>query len=320
MRIFISDCKLINIEINMIKKLFVCMITYALLIILFSGCIDNNLDVDYKTIQESIDHANDRDTIYIQSGTYYETLVINKSINLIGEDKNKTIIDCKNSLEANHIDVILINADNCTIKGFKVTNTNVSSDVIGIQINSSNNTISNNIISRVNKGMYFSSHSKNNNVYENNISNNQEGLDLTFSHDNNISKNNITLNSMCGIGIHSLSQSNMFFSNIISDNKYGAHLNSGMENKFFKNDFISNKRGIYICCGARYNIVYNNLFKKNSECNARDVTDNQWNVGSIGNYWDDYAGVDKNDDGKGDMPYNIAGGNNQDMYPKINPP
>ena len=302
------------------KKLFAGMIIYSLLIISFSGCIDNNLDVDHKNIQESIDHANDGDTIYIQSGTYYETLVINKSINLIGEGKDKTIIDCKKSCKADHIDIILINADNCTIRGFKITNINVSSDVVGIHINSSNNTISNNIISRINKGIYFHSNSKNNSVYGNNISNNQEGITLIFSHKNNISKNSISLNSVCGIGMHSLSQSNIFSSNNISDNKYGVHLTDGIENKFFKNDFINNKRGMYLCCGARDNMVYNNLFKQNSECNARDVTNNQWNAGSIGNYWDDYTGVDKNNDDTGDMPYNIAGGNNQDMYPKMNPP
>ena len=38
---------------NMKKKLFVCMIIYAFLIIFLSGCIDNNLDIEYKTIQET---------------------------------------------------------------------------------------------------------------------------------------------------------------------------------------------------------------------------------------------------------------------------
>ena len=62
------------------------------------------------------------------------------------------------------------------------------------------------------------------------------------------------------------------------------------------------------------------MFKQNSESNARDVTNNRWYINSIGNYWDDYVGVDKDDDGIGDAPYNISGGNNQDIYPRMNSP
>jgi len=302
------------------KKLFAGIIVFSLLVIYFSGCIDNNLNVNYKSIQESIDDAYDGDTIYIQSGTYYETLVINKSINLIGEDIDKTIIKCKRSCKADHVNIICINADNCTIRGFKITNTNVLSDVIGIYINSSNNTISNNIISRTNVGICFRSNSKNNDVYENNISNNQKGITLTFSYNNNISKNNISLNSVCGIGIYSSSQGNIFSSNTLIDNKNGIHFMDGIKNKVFKNDFIGNIRGVYLCCGARNNIVYNNVFKQNSESNARDVTNNQWYINSIGNYWDDYVGVDKDDNGIGDVPYNVSGGNSKDIYPRMNPP
>ena len=301
------------------KKLLSITIIFLLLIISFSGCIDNNLDADYKSIQELIDSSYDGDTIYIHNGTYYETLIINKSITLIGEGENKTIIDCKKG-GIDHIDIILINADNCTIKGFKLINTNVSLDVIGININSSNNTISNNVISRTNKGVYFHAYTNNTKIYGNNILDNQEGIVLSYSHNNNISKNNISLNSMCGIGIYSSSLDNVILLNTVLENRYGIRLIDGEENKIFKNNFINNQRGIYTCCGARNNTVYNNLFKQNNECNARDVTNNQWHVDSIGNYWDDYTGVDKNGDNVGDTPYNISGGSSQDMYPMMNPP
>lgn len=47
----------------------------------------------YKTIQDAIDNASDGDIIYIEAGTYYEHIVVNKSITLTGKSRNSTIID-----------------------------------------------------------------------------------------------------------------------------------------------------------------------------------------------------------------------------------
>lgn len=48
---------------------------------------------DYKTVQEAIDVANPGDTIYVYNGTYYENIFINKTVSLVGEDPEITIID-----------------------------------------------------------------------------------------------------------------------------------------------------------------------------------------------------------------------------------
>ncbi|RLF45340.1 MAG: hypothetical protein DRN29_06910, partial [Thermoplasmata archaeon] len=50
---------------------------------------------NYSRIQDAIDDANDGDTIFVYSNSspYYEHIIINKSINLVGENKNTTIID-----------------------------------------------------------------------------------------------------------------------------------------------------------------------------------------------------------------------------------
>ena len=76
---------------------------------------------------------------------------------------------------------------------------------------------------------------------------------------------------------------------------------------------------MYFCCGAQSNMMYYNTFKQNTEWNARDKVNNQWDNGSIGNYWDDYNGTDADGDGLDDTPYGISDGSNQDRYPLMNP-
>ena len=50
---------------------------------------------NYTKIQDAIDDACDGDTVFVfdDSSPYYGNVVVNKSINLIGEDKNTTVID-----------------------------------------------------------------------------------------------------------------------------------------------------------------------------------------------------------------------------------
>jgi len=48
---------------------------------------------DFASIQEAIDNADEGDTVFVKSGTYYnQTLIINKSLSLIGEDSQTTIL------------------------------------------------------------------------------------------------------------------------------------------------------------------------------------------------------------------------------------
>ena len=69
-----------------------------------------------------------------------------------------------------------------------------------------------------------------------------------------------------------------------------------------------------ITVSADYNLIYKNYFYDNGLFNAANNGKNKWDNGVIGNYWDDYAGVDANDDGIGDTPY-IIFGIGQDNFP-----
>jgi parallel beta-helix repeat protein len=48
---------------------------------------------DYATIQGAINAANAGDTVYVRNGIYYELVDVNKTVSLVGENKDTTIID-----------------------------------------------------------------------------------------------------------------------------------------------------------------------------------------------------------------------------------
>lgn len=92
---------------------------------------------DYAIIQAAINAANEGDSIFVFSGTYYEHVVVNKSISLIGQDRSNTVIDGNGTGTG-----IFVSADHVTVQGFGVQNCEV-----GIKVESNDNIISSNLVS-----------------------------------------------------------------------------------------------------------------------------------------------------------------------------
>jgi|GEM_PF-3490588 len=268
-----------------------------------------------EIIQDAINTSNPGDTVFVYSGTYFENVIVDKSINLIGEDKNSTIINGNGSGI-----VINILADYVEISGFTITNGGPIAQKLdaGIKIGSNNNTISYcNISSNKYYGLYLYAdpNATNNTIKFNTFSNNSHGIFAYYAKTNKISSNTFTSNTDYGIFLIGLSNDNLISGNKFIENNYAIRIKGSTINTVIKNILRNNKHGIYFCCGSNNNIVYYNVFINNTNWHANDGLSNIWDNGTVGNYWDDYTGIDIDDNEIGDTPYNISGGDNKDNYP-----
>jgi len=84
------------------------------------GPWNGTIEYPYQYIQDGIDNAFEYDTVFVYNGTYYENIIVNNSITLIGEDKDTTIIDGVNGGHGDH--VVSLKKSFIKIKGFSIIN------------------------------------------------------------------------------------------------------------------------------------------------------------------------------------------------------
>lgn len=162
----------------------------------------------------------------------------------------------------------------------------------------------------------FLGDSSENIIFGNNCTECIIGIELFISVENNVTRNIFSKN-MVGIYISS-SATNSIKNNVAVNNGwhgislYGSSDNDLINNSIYKNNIT----GIAVSVNSNNNLIYNNNFIENY-LNAQDNgTTNLWDNGIIGNYWDDYMGIDGDNNNIGDMPYNISGlARSQDNFP-----
>jgi parallel beta-helix repeat protein len=230
-----------------------------------------------NTIGGGIALASPGDTVFVYSGVYVEVLWIDKTINLIGEDRNTTIIDGMggNVVWISSTDWVNITGFTITngIKGIWITSSSfiniqgneIYSNVYGIfSSRSSNNTYINNIVHDQIKtgegggyGFFFSGSPYFNNKIIGNIvyNNDADGIHLEDETNpdniefwNNSIINNIVYNNKDdGISICADGRNNFVIGNLVHHNGLGA---------------INPRAGILICWSynniVRGNTVHNN--------------------------------------------------------------
>ena len=234
---------------------------------------------NYTTVQDAINNSSNYDSIYVYNGIYYENLLINKSINLVGFDKNSTFINSNNSLYTILIRSSMVNITGFTIKngkvgiyisGFNYSFNNIIDNTItdnweGIRLyNSSNNKIYSNIIRNNSNYGILLFEAKNNHIFDNIVKDEAHGIYLgRWSDKNVINKNNFTEN---GIGISlDYSYSNLLYDNSIMNNTVGISFSYSNNNNATNNIIEYNDQcGIYISYSDN-NVIFPNSFSNNYE-------------------------------------------------------
>jgi nitrous oxidase accessory protein NosD len=266
--------------------------------------------LNYTSIQEAIDAAEtlDGNTILVDAGTYYTSLVVDKSLKIISSERNGAVID-----GGGKSSVVYVDAGDVSVEGFVVKG-GVSFD------HSDNSTLRENTVTGV--GEYYAvyaGYSDNITIDQNAIGPNScSGVLITNSLDFKVSDNYVHDNEGYGINanasLNGLIMGNNVYRNSLID---GIGLSRGCRNvTVTRNNLSGNMRGVdVIDPDCEDNIFYDNNFIGNGE-QASVVSANRWDNGFEGNYWSDFAGVDENHDGISDAPY-ILSENNTDNHPLI---
>jgi parallel beta-helix repeat protein len=213
---------------------------------------------EYATIQEAINAASLGDTVYVKAGTYYESVVVNTTVSLIGESKEATIIEAGWRNNAIHIV-----ADNVCVRGFTIRGSG------GILVDASfNSSISGNNIEGkvevVDFHVFFSGdgihlqYCSNCSVSENNISYTKIAIYLDHSANCLISENNV-ISSQYGIVLEGSSNC-LLLSNTACNNDYGIVLGGILSNIRPWPSTNCVLRNNTIASSHRYNLVIGGFF------------------------------------------------------------
>lgn len=227
-----------------------------------------------------------------------------------------------NSLEDGQTGIYLLESDNNSISK------NAVNDLIyGIHLEySHHNAISNNDIETHSYGVMLFDSNYNNVSLNSLIDIYNVGVQLSSSDHNIITKNTIIYANWGGrsSGIELYGINNTISDNHIENGATGIFCYySSRENVIKNNVIIDNLRGIHFYNNTINNTIYNNCFVANDYYeNARDAgSNNNWDNGSSGNYWDDYSGADNDNNGIGDNSYDIAGSaGSSDNFPLMECP
>jgi parallel beta-helix repeat protein len=208
---------------------------------------------NYTRIQDAVDNASSGDTVFIFHGTYYESLLIGKSIQLIGEDRNATMIKTNQSSYGIQLLGHTIRITNLTIKNDDGT------DVIDIC-------------------------SANNVIWKNTIIGNGSGIWLESSANyNTIGYNTITGGTFTASGVGSnyyLTSNKIIGNRITGFHEDAVHINGDSSYDIEDNYFGNNFEGLFLWDDSDTKVLRNTFVNTNDSAisfygsYADTITDN----------------------------------------------
>ena len=180
--------------------------------------------------------ADPGDIIEVSPGVYNESVIVETSLTIIGQDKSTTIVDGSGGGYA-----FWLGTDGVTIRGFTMRD---CSNYGVIAYYSGGHTIDDNIFLNNAYGVYLSNSPSANNVINNTFLNNDlRGIIVAFSNENTISDNYIS-ESVYGIEVNDESEFNSITNNIIIGTSHGIYIGYSPNNNVSQNDITSIITGI----------------------------------------------------------------------------
>ncbi len=221
---------------------------------------------DYGTIQQAIDAASPGTTVFVRRGIYRENLFISKSLDLIGEDMERTVIDGSGT---GH--VIYIKADSVKVSGFTITNSSLNFPYSGIHLDDSHNC----------------------NIHNNKITESYYGIRVYNSSDNLIHQNHIYAAYIHARSTYlytielAWSHRNTIMANHLYHGAYGIIMAESRNNSIAENTFVPGS-GADEAVRVEHNSNYNTFLSNNITINKVGYREYSFRIGfyisgSLGN-------------------------------------
>ncbi len=304
------------------------------ILILLAGC--GNAVQSMEGIQAAIDAAGPGETIAVGSGTYEESVVVDKQLVLRGIDSGSG----QPVVETDDGPAITLKANGIVLEGFSARSSSGWTGDAGILVLSDDNIIRNNVASgngaagmvfqlcrnntiygnvadgNGNEGLLLKNCSQN--ILEANRANkNKYGLKLVASDGNQVQSNTFSANRLGGMHLENC-QGNVLQGNQVHANSDGITLENSRDNVVKANDLVGNDKGIdlsfrndagniksagkgvsisYNSWPAEKTVSSNNTLYLNNLTNKKNVNDDSLNYWDNGAVGNNYS--DFNDPGEG---------------------
>jgi hypothetical protein len=290
-----------------------------------------NVPVDYPTIQDAIDGANVGDIIIVENGTYEgpinQTIIIDKSISIIGDPSEQTILNLHPKYNVtqilsayfyNYTDSIQIQANDVKLENLTIDfigNMKANGDrlqIIGLSISSHSTVtvldikgndcnVANNIFTGyisvegssnvISGNKAFCLHLKNSNL--DTVRNNEvDTFWMESSNSNTFYKNSIKTENVQIIAALTTSNDNIFYENYFETAFWNTNLElkNSSNNIFYTNTFLSNidTTKDYTNASDEDKWILAQYTDKDLVVVDSTSFNNSWNNSVIGNYWGNY--------------------------------